>query len=372
MEYHPYDSRFSGKRNINISNIDRIESAMQGKKELRFAVISDTQRWYDATHAMVNHINATEGIDFVIHCGDLTDFSLTEEFVWMRDELETLGTTAMELIENPVSQELAAAITATVNAIADVATYEAAAALLETLKSQVADVKLCIAAYEDYLAVVAAAEKELERGFTEGVDEFTAAIAAAKAAHENGTLSLEEVEAAIVKLNDDIFTFQMLNADGSERFDVTGRFMTNPTLRKGNQGWSGSAPGLEHEVMEFYNCDFDMYQELTGLPNGMYVVQVQALYRVGGNDSGVAYEEGTENISAQLYANNKSVPLISIYQHRASDMGVTSDQVLNDYVNMRVAVNEAFTFCHLSVALISSLFPPNSATMSTLCELSTL
>lgn len=90
MEYHPYDSRFSGKRNINISNIDRIESAMQGKKELRFAVISDTQRWYDATHAMVNHINATEGIDFVIHCGDLTDFSLTEEFVWMRDELEHL------------------------------------------------------------------------------------------------------------------------------------------------------------------------------------------------------------------------------------------------------------------------------------------
>ena len=269
----------------------------------------------------------------------------TEEeakLAWMRDELETLGTTAMELIENPMSQELAAAITATVNAIADVATYEAAAALLETLKAQVADAKLCIAAYEDYLAVVAAAEKELERGFTEGVDEFTAAIAAAKAAHDNGTLSLEEVEAAIVKLNDDIFTFQMLNADGTERFDVTGRFMTNPTLRKGNQGWSGDAPGLEHEVMEFYNCDFDMYQELTGLPNGMYVVQVQALYRVGGNDGGVAYEEGTENISAQLYANNKSVPLISIYQHRASDMGVTSGEVLNDYVNMRVAVNEAF------------------------------
>ena len=269
----------------------------------------------------------------------------TEEeakLAWMRDELETLGTTAMELIENPMSQELAAAITATVNAISDVATYEAAAALLETLKAQVADAKLCIAVYEDYLGVVAVANDELDRGFTEGVDEFSAAIAAAKAAHENGTLSLEEVEAAIVKLEDDIFTFQMLNADGTERFDVTGRFMTNPTLRKGNQGWSGSAPGLEHEVMEFYNCDFDMYQELTGLPNGMYVVQVQAFYRVGGNDGGAAYEEGTENISAELYANNKSVPLLSLYKYRASEMGVTGYEVLNDYVNMRVAINEAF------------------------------
>ena len=88
----------------------------------------------------------------------------TEEeakLAWMRDELETLGTTAMELIENPMSQEMATAITATVNAIADVTTYAEAAALLETLKAQVADVKLCIAAYEDYLAVVAAAEKEL-------------------------------------------------------------------------------------------------------------------------------------------------------------------------------------------------------------------
>ena len=90
MDYHPYDTRFSGDRNINITNVSRIEEAMAGRKQLRFAVISDTQRWYDATHDIVNHINATEGVDFVIHCGDLTDFSLTDEFEWMRDELQRL------------------------------------------------------------------------------------------------------------------------------------------------------------------------------------------------------------------------------------------------------------------------------------------
>lgn len=90
MDYHPYDSKFSGARGINAKNVQRIEQATSGRKELRFAVISDTQRWYDETHLIVDHINASPDIDFVIHCGDLTDFSLTDEFVWMRDELQRL------------------------------------------------------------------------------------------------------------------------------------------------------------------------------------------------------------------------------------------------------------------------------------------
>ena len=88
MNYHPYDGRFEGERNINATNVARIEQATAGRKELCFAVISDTQRWYDETHKFVDHINVTEGVDFVIHCGDLTDFSVTEEFIWMRDELQ--------------------------------------------------------------------------------------------------------------------------------------------------------------------------------------------------------------------------------------------------------------------------------------------
>ena len=90
MDYHPYDTRFDGKRDINTTNVKRIKELTEGKKDICFAVISDTQRWYDETHRIVNHINNTQGIDFVIHCGDLTDFSLTDEFVWMRDELEEI------------------------------------------------------------------------------------------------------------------------------------------------------------------------------------------------------------------------------------------------------------------------------------------
>lgn len=91
IEYHPYDARFSGAEDINARNVARIEAAMQGRRAMRFAVISDTQRWYDETRAAVNSINSRGDIDFVIHCGDLTDFSATDEFEWMRDELERLN-----------------------------------------------------------------------------------------------------------------------------------------------------------------------------------------------------------------------------------------------------------------------------------------
>lgn len=85
IDYHPYDCRVTGETNINARNIEKIESACAAKDTIRFAVISDTQRWYDETHDLVKAINKRGDIDFVIHCGDQTDFGLTKEFLWMRD-----------------------------------------------------------------------------------------------------------------------------------------------------------------------------------------------------------------------------------------------------------------------------------------------
>ena len=68
----------------------RIEKECAGKDTLRFAHITDTQRWYDETKKLVNAINSRDDIDFVIHTGDLTDFGLTKEFVWQRTILNGL------------------------------------------------------------------------------------------------------------------------------------------------------------------------------------------------------------------------------------------------------------------------------------------
>lgn len=283
---------------------------------------------------------AWDGITLTRYTGETVEEA---KLAWVLDELVKISeTTVAELLESTIQTSIAAALQASVDAVADVTTYAAGEELLATIKAQIEEANASKDAYAALFAAIEAAEFELGRDFTEGLDEFNAAIAVAQSLYDNPTASVPEVEAAIVKLNDDIFTFQMLNAEGTTEFDVTNKYITNPTMRKGNEGWSGTPPGLEYEVMEFYDCNFDMYQELTDLPKGMYVVRVQAFYRTGGNDSGAAYQDGTENITAELYANESSVPLLSMYQHTASEMGVTNDQVLNDYVNMRVAVNEAF------------------------------
>lgn len=90
FEYHPADGRVSGETNINAKNIEKIEAQCSKKTTLRVAVMSDTQRHYDETEDFVNLINSRNDIDFVIHTGDITDFGLTKEFLWMRDILNKL------------------------------------------------------------------------------------------------------------------------------------------------------------------------------------------------------------------------------------------------------------------------------------------
>lgn len=100
IDVHPYDADIDGRCDINAHNIDLIKEKCTGRNRIRIAVISDTQRWYDETEEEVNSINARKDIDFVIHCGDLTDFAATKEFEWMRRELEKLQAPYVCLLGN--------------------------------------------------------------------------------------------------------------------------------------------------------------------------------------------------------------------------------------------------------------------------------
>ena len=100
FDYHPYDVRFSGPRNLNAAAIGSIEAGSLGKDTLRVAFISDSHGWYTETEAMVASINARAEADFVVHLGDLTDCATTHEFVWQRDVLAALAVPYVALIGN--------------------------------------------------------------------------------------------------------------------------------------------------------------------------------------------------------------------------------------------------------------------------------
>ncbi len=100
VDYHPYEVRIKGEKEINVRNIRRIEEACRDKDTLRFVIMGDSQRWYDETEDFVDDINRKGNVDFVIHGGDLTDFGVTSEFVWQRDILNKLDVPYVVLIGN--------------------------------------------------------------------------------------------------------------------------------------------------------------------------------------------------------------------------------------------------------------------------------
>lgn len=100
IDVHPYDGKIDGETAVNVRNIEEIERKLDGRSEICFAVISDTQRWYDDTEDEVASINRRGGIDFVIHCGDMTDFGLTKEFEWQRDILNKLDVPYVAILGN--------------------------------------------------------------------------------------------------------------------------------------------------------------------------------------------------------------------------------------------------------------------------------
>ena len=89
LEYHPYDCNISGAHGLTEKNVEAIELS-EYSDTLKFAMITDTQRWYDDTYDAVKAINRRNDISFVIHCGDISDFGATKEFVWQRDILQKL------------------------------------------------------------------------------------------------------------------------------------------------------------------------------------------------------------------------------------------------------------------------------------------
>ncbi len=100
FKIHPYDVDFDGETNINARQIGLVKERFANKDTLRIAFISDTHGWYSETKDEVKNINSRTDIDFVIHCGDITDTGTANEYKWARDILQGLNVPFITLIGN--------------------------------------------------------------------------------------------------------------------------------------------------------------------------------------------------------------------------------------------------------------------------------
>ena len=93
FDIHPYDVNVHGEKDINAKQMKVIESMFTDKKTLRVAFISDTHLWLADAKDQVADINKRGDIDFVVHCGDLTDTATNDyPFVALIGNHDFLGT----------------------------------------------------------------------------------------------------------------------------------------------------------------------------------------------------------------------------------------------------------------------------------------
>ena len=101
--------------------------------------------------------------------------------------------------------------------------------------------------------------------------------------------------------------------------DIT-RKIVNPSFDNGKEGWTVKEgnPKFDgtYKNCEVYQGTFDIYQDITNIPDGVYELSVLAFQRVAENGvASVAHDNGTEDITAYIYANDLETPFTSPYTY---------------------------------------------------------
>jgi len=190
----------------------------------------------------------------------------------------------------------------------------------------------------------------------------------AMAVYENTNSSRVEVDAAIDALQHQIAAVIEGAVSPDNPKDMTSDFILNASFDNNDAtGWKGSTPGLDMtndtRNAEFYNTNFNIYQQLAGLPNGVYQLSVQGYYRAGGSgDAYNAWLEGEEtNLHAMMYVitgkDTMTVPLPSICKDAQSSklgVGVEAEVAPGMYVpdNMLAAATYFAKDCYADNSLL--------------------
>lgn len=156
------------------------------------------------------------------------------------------------------------------------------------------------------------------------------------------TFNANDVEAQWDLLSYDEMKATLENSVGAKAVDAT-FLLPNADFKRNaaDVSWLFNAgnynvSGTENEIncnyaAESWSCDFDIYQTLTNIPNGWYKIDVQGYHRHGSRvSSASARANGNEQLVAYLYANDKQVPMMSIFDD-AQNVKLTNSFVQSQF-----------------------------------------
>jgi 3',5'-cyclic-AMP phosphodiesterase len=92
FEYSPYQTKNTvTPKNLNEDNINRLLATEDASDDtVTILITGDSQRFYDDLSMLVKKANKIPDIDFLLLAGDISDFSLLQEFLWINNRLKDL------------------------------------------------------------------------------------------------------------------------------------------------------------------------------------------------------------------------------------------------------------------------------------------
>lgn len=123
-----------------------------------------------------------------------------------------------------------------------------------------------------------------------------------KALYANEDATVEALNAAVEAIQTKIKNQLATGATVDNPADMTAS-VNNPGFADGKKtGWTGDDPAFGEGAAEYYQKNFELYQTLKDMPNGVYGVGVQGFYRTSFSNTSYGEWQNKIDVAAKVYA----------------------------------------------------------------------
>ena len=169
------------------------------------------------------------------------------------------------------------------------------------------------------------------------LDEAKAAsvnVADEEAIYLNEASTVEQMDQAIADVKEKIKNAAASAATPTNPADMTTLIQSADCASK--NGWKGTDFALGSGAAEHYNKNYDTYQVVKAIPQGVYMLGVQGYYRAGNTEAEFKNQNDPTKRHAKLYAvaGNDTVyqPLTSNFKYEGNPVGVNGETTYTDPV----------------------------------------